>query len=71
MHFFLWGGGGGGGGRGGVFWRCVNGECCFRKAERLRLVFSILLIIYKENRKDIGIFTSYLIDRIGVLDSRL
>ena len=65
------GGGGGGGGRGGVFWRCANGEYCFRKAERLRLLFSVLLIIHKENRKEIDIFTSYLIDRIGIFHSRL
>ena len=65
------GGGGGGGGRGGVFLRCANGEYCFRKAERLRLLFSVLLIIHKENRKEIDIFTSYLIDRIGIFDSRL
>ena len=64
-------GGGGKGEEGGVFWRCANGECCFRKVERLRLLFSILVIIHKENTKEIDIFTSYLIDRIGVLDSRL
>ena len=67
MHFFLWAVGGGG----GVFWRCANGECCYRKAESLRLLFSILVIIHKENTKEIDIFTSYLTDCIGILDSRL
>ena len=74
MHFFLWGAGGGGGGseEEGVYFGDVQmANAVFWKAERFRLLFSISLIIHKENTKEIDILPSYLIDRIGILDSGL
>lgn len=62
--------GGGGGAEGDVYFGDVQiANAVIKKQRAFVHFFSILLIIHKENTKEIDIFTSYfIIDRIGILD---